>query len=106
MSNTHISLQRWERDEWPEYITVSHEGMREPERRYVPERTCRVVATGRKFSQTQTLVTKSCSACGYAFGDEEVRTSLPGLDEMMTINTVRIPHFCPNCGAKVEGKES
>lgn len=43
MSNTHISLQRWELGEWPEYITVSHEGMREPERRYVPERTCHAV---------------------------------------------------------------
>ena len=37
MSNTNMVLGSWRRGEWPEYITVSHEGMREPGRRYVPE---------------------------------------------------------------------
>ncbi len=43
MSNTNMVLGSWTRDEWPEYITVSHEGMREPGRRYVPERTRQMV---------------------------------------------------------------
>lgn len=65
------------------------------------ERTCRVVAKERKISQTQTLVAKSCSSCGYVFGDEEVRPILPGLDETMVINGVAVPRYCPNCGARV-----
>ena len=69
------------------------------------ERTCRVVAKERKISQTQTLVTKSCSSCGYVFGDEEVRPILPGLDETMVINGVAVPRYCPHCGAKVVDKQ-
>ena len=65
------------------------------------ERTCRVVTKERRFSQTQTLVTKSCSACGYAFGDEEKRPILPGLDETMVLNPVNVPNYCPHCGARV-----
>ena len=75
MSNTHISLQRWELGEWPEYITVSHEGMREPERRYVPERTCHAVDEEHTWE---------CDRCGYV-GDSVT----PGY------------RFCPNCGARV-----
>lgn len=66
-----------------------------------PERTCHVVVKERKISRTQTLVTKSCSQCGYAFGDEERRPMLPGLDDEIVINRVRIPNYCHNCGAKV-----
>lgn len=29
MSNTNMVLGRWKPGEWPEYVTVSHEGMRE-----------------------------------------------------------------------------
>lgn len=65
------------------------------------ERTCRVVTKERRFSQTQTLVTKSCSACGYVFGDEERRPILPGLDETMVLNPVDVPNYCPSCGARV-----
>lgn len=65
------------------------------------ERTCRVVTEMRALSQTQDKHTKSCSSCGYAFGSEEHRQLLPGLGERVAINPVRIPKFCPNCGAKV-----
>ena len=65
------------------------------------ERTCRVATKERRFSQTQTLVTKSCSACGYAFGDEERRPILPGLDETMVLDPVHVPSYCPHCGARV-----
>ena len=65
------------------------------------ERTCHVETTERRVSQTQTLVTKSCSACGYAFGDEEVRPILPGLDETMALDPVHVPSYCPHCGARV-----
>ena len=65
------------------------------------ERTCRVNTKVRRFSQTQTLVTMSCSACGYVFGSEEVRPILPGMDETMVLDEVIVPKYCPNCGAKV-----
>lgn len=84
MSNTHISLQRWERGEWPEYITVSHEGMREPERRYVPERTCRLVYDDdlSAFYDERTFV---CDDCG-------VYVSEPRHSPY---------RYCPRCGARV-----
>ena len=66
-----------------------------------PERTCHVVVKERKISRTQTLVTKSCSQCGYAFGDEERRPMLPGLDDEIVIYKVRIPNYCQSCGARV-----
>lgn len=69
------------------------------------ERTCHVVTKERRFSQAQTLVTKSCSACGYAFGDEEVRPILPGLDETMVLGAVNVPNYCPHCGARIVGKD-
>ena len=65
------------------------------------ERTCHVATKERRFSQTQTLVTKSCSACGHAFGSEEVRPILPGLDETMVLEAVDVPNYCPHCGARV-----
>ena len=65
------------------------------------ERTCHVATKERRFSQTQTLVTKSCSACGYAFGSEEVRPILPTLDETMVLEAVDVPNYCPHCGARV-----
>ena len=30
MSNTNMVLGRWKPGEWPEYVAVIHEGMREP----------------------------------------------------------------------------
>lgn len=80
MSHTNMVLGSWRRDEWPEYVTVSHDGMREPGRRYVPERTCRnfggeegTVGEGYDFA---------CSACGWC-GD------------------VTEPNYFPSCGARV-----
>lgn len=73
MSNTNMVLGSWRRDEWPEYITVSHDGMREPGRRYVPERTCHPVL------EDETLV---CSECG---------EDIDGYGW----------NYCPNCGARV-----
>ena len=67
------------------------------------ERTCHVATKECRFSRTQTLVTKSCSACGCAFGSEEVRPILPGLDETMVLDPVDVPSYCPHCGARVEG---
>ena len=97
-------------DWWLERITIDGEqrypelirvGSLENPRVYVPERTCHVATKERRFSQTQTLVTKSCSACGYAFGDEERRPILPGLDETMALDPVHVPSYCPHCGARV-----
>lgn len=61
------------------------------------ERTCHVVTKEKRFSQTQTLMSKSCSACGYVFGDEEHRE----LPIPMVLGKVEIPNYCKNCGAKV-----
>lgn len=89
----------WEPGERPQAVdvtTVDGETFR-----YVERRTTRVATKERRLSQTQTLVTKSCSACGHAFGDEERRSILPGLDETMVLDPVDVPNYCPNCGAQV-----
>lgn len=70
-----------------------------------PERTCHVVATERKVSQTQTMVSKSCSFCGHVFGSEEHRPFLPGAGDEIVLYEVSIPNYCPNCGAKVVGDD-
>ena len=98
----HLIPVEWEPGERPQAVdvtTVDGETFR-----YVERRTCRVVTKERRFSQTQTLVTKSCSACGYVFGDEEVRPILPGMDETMVLNEVVVPRYCPQCGARVVSK--
>lgn len=60
-------------------------------------RACHVVTKERRFSRTQTMVSKFCSSCGYCFGDEEHREMpFPGV-----LGKVKIPNYCPNCGAKV-----
>ncbi len=89
----------WEPGERPHAVdvtTVDGETFR-----YVERRTTRIVTKERRSSQTQTIVSKSCSACGRAFGDEERRPILPGLDETMVLNPVDVPNYCPNCGARV-----
>ena len=65
------------------------------------ERTCRVVTEVRALSLTQDMHTKSCSACGYVFGSEVHTQLLPGLGERVAVDSVVIPNYCPNCGAKV-----
>ena len=97
MSHTNMVLGSWRRDEWPEYVTVSHDGMREPGRRYVPERTCRVADREHGISWTQTLVTRMCSECGHEFGCEQ-RRDLP---VPTVLDKVNVPNYCPNCGARV-----
>lgn len=76
MSHTNMVLGSWRRDEWPEYITVSHDGMREPGRMYVPERTCHYV-------YDREICAWVCSECG---GLEPVGDNV---------------RYCPDCGAKV-----
>lgn len=70
MSNTNLVLGSWRRGEWPEYITVSHEGMREPGRRYVPERTCHLIheveEEDDEFFDTVERHYYVCSECGSA----------------------------------------
>lgn len=69
-----------------------------------PMKVCHVVTTERKVSQTQTMVSKSCSCCGYVFGSEEHRPLLPGLgnlEQKIVLGGVLIPNYCPFCGAKV-----
>lgn len=66
-----------------------------------PERTCRVVTDKNTVSQTQEIHTKYCSECSYVFGREQHRQLLPGLDEEFVLHAVKIPGYCPNCGAKV-----
>ena len=89
MSNTNMVLGSWRRGEWPEYVTVSHEGMREPGRRYVPERTCRNVYKETRHEMYQCDNGFECSECGDVVEDFE-HYKVTG-----TFN------FCPNCGARV-----
>lgn len=88
--HTFLSLQGRRPDDWPEYVTVSHEGWRQAGRRYVPERMCRNVTPcddGWNFS---------CSACGYDFSSH-------GYDDHGDRADFR---YCPNCGARVTGRVS
>ena len=67
------------------------------------ERKCRVVTDKNAVRQTQEVQihTKYCSECSYVFGYEPHSLLLPGLDEGIVLDAVQIPHYCPNCGAKV-----
>lgn len=69
-------------------------------RRYLPERTFHVIEHERRYSMTQTLVTKMCSACGYEFGSEQHRE----FPFFAVIDEVEVPRFCQNCGARLEGE--
>lgn len=62
------------------------------------ERTCRVEEDTKRASQTQLVVTKSCSECGHCFGAE---THYERMFEGMVLNEIELPRYCPNCGAKV-----
>lgn len=62
-----------------------------------PERTCNVIFRSHELSQTQTALVKSCSGCGFEFGTE-IKNTFPF---EVTINSIYIPNYCPNCGAKV-----
>lgn len=61
------------------------------------ERTCDVVFRSHEVSQTQTALVKSCSGCGFEFGTE-IKSTFPF---EVKINSISIPNYCPNCGAKV-----
>lgn len=91
MSNTNMVPGSWRRDEWPEYITVSHDGMREPGRRYVPERTCRDTDY-----DTESV---TCSECGEITLNTLFYVDVDG-GEMVKAHR---PNFCSNRGARVVG---
>lgn len=110
MSSTNLMLGNHWGDEWPEYVEVQKIRAEDSEtiisrrldaRAYFPVRTCHVVTSSRRVSQTQTYVTKSCSRCGHAFWYEEHREMpFPGV-----LGDVEIPNYCPNCGALVFGRD-
>lgn len=79
MSWTNLLLgHNWPSGEWPEYVEVSHEGVRDPGRRYVPERTYHPKRVGTSY-HTSIM----CSSCKHP------------LDEVTV--------YCPHCGARLEG---
>jgi len=84
MSWTNLLLQRWD-GEWPEYVEVSHDGVLDPGRRYVPERTCRVESSHEVEGDGCYAYFEYELACGHeiAWGDQ-----LP-------------PSYCPECGRRV-----
>ena len=67
------------------------------------ERTCRVEEDTKRASQTQLVVTKSCSECGHCFGAE---THYERIFEGLVLNEIELPRYCPNCGARVIEEES
>lgn len=80
ISEKHTSLVlggSWGRNERPAHIDVWHEASAEA-LRYVPERTCRVVATDENPYGCE------CSECGQ-----------PDIDGW---------NYCPSCGARVVSK--
>lgn len=86
MSHTNLALgANWD-GEWPEYVEVSHEGAGDG-RRYVPERTCRVIDIGAAMESALPLL--ECSECG-------------GLNYSQANGDPW--RYCPNCGAKVVGE--
>ena len=96
MSNTNMVLGSWRRGEWPEYVTVSHEGMREPGRRYVPERTCRMI-------HDHLTDTVFCDVCGERFDSvAQYMAMVPkGLSVTEYKPEYKDARYCPHCGAKV-----
>lgn len=94
MSNTNMVLGRWKPSEWPEYVTVSHEGMRELGRRYLPERICRMeYQSGAENPRRGWWL---CSEC-----DELCDSASNGWDAAK--KRMNPPSYCANCGAKVVG---
>ena len=92
MSNTNLVLGCWKSQEWPECVTVSHEGMRELGRRYVPERTCKMeFQTGADNPRRGWW---QCSECG-GLCDSTVNGWNAAKKQMNP------PSYCANCGAMV-----
>lgn len=87
MSNTNLSLgSNWEPGEWPEHVSVSHEGLGD-EMCYVPSRTCHPESPERVDYQGRLhLMFHRCSECGH---------DLPYEAEKGHCN------YCPSCGARV-----
>ena len=88
--STSLVLGRWRPSEWPEYVAVSHEGMREPGRRYFPERTCRNIQAKTPENNFNEMGFFECSVCGDV-------TKLDW-DWHGDLNDLK---FCSQCGAKV-----
>lgn len=76
---------------WPEAVVAWHMGIaREEPRRYVPERTCRVVGPSElgRLGFCGIGYVPGCSVCGYR--------ATGGMWETWD--------YCPRCGARVEGE--
>lgn len=91
MSSANLVMGCWKPSEWPEYVIVCHEGMREPWRRYVPERTCRMDPVRSGFLED----VWRCSACLAEFAKYR-----PDVKKASDFGIF----YCPKCGAKVVGE--
>lgn len=99
MSWTNLPLgNNWPAGEWHEYITASHEGMREPERRYVPERTCRMVDCGSHDTCVVNRELINGNIVSMEFGYKQCSECGANVFDCPTVR------YCPNCGAKVVGE--
>lgn len=85
MSKTNLALGSWRPGEWPECITVSHEGMREPGRRYVPERTCKVA---HRYD------------LGGEIGEHAIWYECGAM--ILLADGIPDPAYCPGCGGRIE----
>lgn len=97
MKHTSLCLGgNWQRDEWPDHITVWHETCAD-ERKYMPERTCHMLPTR---SATYCTVHQFMSGNQYDMDFGYVKCSECGA-EVFDCPTVS---YCPSCGAKVVGE--
>lgn len=83
MSFTNLVLgQNWGFEEWPDHVEVGHTGKLDC-KRYVPERTCRIVYDEREYAYR-------CSRCGCYTGTFH-----------HSDGKFYEPEYCASCGTKV-----